>query len=630
MKTTATAILTVFLLAGCDTLPTLPFGSSPDAEVAEALVETEPTREELIAAESERLNAFFETNFNESVARSPMTQTFLGMKVNYDRWDDASEANALREMEIQRETVATMREEFEFELLDEQTALSYRLAEYQLEQAERSFAFRQNWYVFSQMRGQHSGIPAFLINQHRVDTKADAEAYIARLNGIPVFLGTHQERAEAAAKDGIMPPKFVFDYTIEASENVVTGYPFGGAEYDDPSPLMGDFRKKVAALEENEVITAQEAADLRTEADLALRNAVEPTYRRLITMLETQRDTASTDDGVWRLPNGADYYAARLANMTTTDMTAAEIHELGLAEMDRIHGEMRAIMADLEYEGTLQDFFEFLRTDSRFYKPDTDEGRAEYLAEATALIDTMREALPAMFNTFPKAEMIVKAVEPFREKGAGKAFYQRPAPDGSRPGTYYANLYRMDAMPIYQMEALAYHEGIPGHHMQIAIAQELDGIPKFRKFGGFTAYSEGWGLYTEYLPKELGFYEDPYSDFGRLAMELWRAARLVVDTGLHDKQWTREEATQYLMDNTPNPESDCVKAIDRYIVMPGQATAYKIGMIKILELRERAKTALGEDFTLGDYHDIVLRDGPVPLAILEENVDAWIAEKTDA
>jgi len=243
------------------------------------------------------------------------------------------------------------------------------------------------------------------------------------------------------------------------------------------------------------------------------------------------------------------------------------------------------------------------------------------------MIDTMRDRLPEMFNTFPKADLVVKAVEPFREKGAGKAFYNRPAADGSRPGTYYANLYRMSAMPTYQMEALAYHEGIPGHHMQLAIAQELEGIPEFRKNGRVTAYTEGWGLYSEFLPKELGFYEDPYSDFGRLAMELWRAARLVVDTGLHDKKWTRQEATQYLIDNTPNPESDCIKAIDRYIVMPGQATAYKIGMLKILELRERAKTALGEAFTLGEYHDVVLRDGPLPLAILEEKVDAWIASK---
>ncbi|OYW86294.1 MAG: hypothetical protein B7Z22_06890, partial [Hyphomonas sp. 32-62-5] len=289
-------------------------------------------------------------------------------------------------------------------------------------------------------------------------------------------------------------------------------------------------------------------------------------------------------------------------------------------------GEMAAIMQQVGFEGDLQDFFQFMRTDPRFYKPETPEGREEYLAEARAAIARMEADLPNLFNTFPKAGLIVQAVEPFREKSAGKAFYNRPAPDGSRPGIYYANLYRMADMPTYQLEALAFHEGIPGHHMQIAIAQELEGIPSFRKYGGYTAYSEGWGLYTELLPKELGYYADPYSDFGRLAMEIWRAARLVVDTGLHSKQWTREQAVQYLLENTPNPEGDARKAIDRYIVMPGQATAYKIGMIKIVELRERAKTELGEAFDIRDFHDVVLKNGAVPLAILEENVDAWIAE----
>ena len=313
--------------------------------------------------------------------------------------------------------------------------------------------------------------------------------------------------------------------------------------------------------------------------------------------------------------------------MTTTDMTADEIHNLGLAEMDRIHDEMRAIMAEVGFEGSLQDFFEFTRLDPQFFYPNTPEGKEDYLTEATAMIDTMRESLPSMFSTFPKADLIVKAVEPFREQSAGKAFYQRPAPDGSRPGTYYANLYDTASMPIYQMEALAYHEGIPGHHMQIAIAQELPDIPKFRRYGGYTAYTEGWGLYSEYFPKEFGFYDDPYSDFGRLAMELWRAARLVVDTGIHDKQWTREQAIDYLMTNTPNPEGDCIKAIERYIVMPGQATAYKIGMLKILELREHARTELGDEFNIAEYHDIVLRQGAVPLATLEALVDAWIADK---
>jgi uncharacterized protein (DUF885 family) len=287
-------------------------------------------------------------------------------------------------------------------------------------------------------------------------------------------------------------------------------------------------------------------------------------------------------------------------------------------------------MKKVGFEGTLKEFFDFTRTDPQFFKPNTPEGKAEYLAEATAVIDQMRADLPSVFRTFPKADMIVKAVEPFREKSAGKAFYSQPAPDGSRPGTYYANLYRMQDMPTYQMRALAFHEGIPGHHMQIAIAQELTGVPEFRKFGGYTAFVEGWGLYSEMLPKEMGYYEDPYDDFGRLAMEIWRAARLVVDTGIHDKHWTREQAIQYLMDNTPNPEGDCKKAIERYIVMPGQATAYKIGMNKIVELREKAKAELGDRFDIRDFHDVVLKDGAVPLDVLEESVDTWIADTKGA
>ena len=366
------------------------------------------------------------------------------------------------------------------------------------------------------------------------------------------------------------------------------------------------------------------------QAKAALLTSVQPAYEAGITEL-TQLKAGATDvDGAWKLPDGEAYYAQRLNQMTTTDMSAAEIHQLGLDEVARIHDEMRKIMKTVGFEGDLKEFMEFMRTDPQFYLPDTDEGRAQYLREATAMIDEMREDLPRVFNTFPKADMIVKAVEPFREASAGKAFYSRPAPDGSRPGTYYANLYRMEDMPTYQMEALAFHEGIPGHHMQIAIAQELEGIPKFRKYGGYTAFSEGWGLYTEFLPKEMGYYKDPYSDFGRLAMEIWRAARLVVDTGLHDKKWTRQEAIDYLLENTPNPEGDSRKAIDRYIVMPGQATAYKIGMLKILELRENAKTELGDKFDIRAFHDVVLKDGAVPLEVLEENVEAWVAKTKGA
>ncbi|MEE9380360.1 MAG: DUF885 domain-containing protein [Hyphomonadaceae bacterium] len=611
MKRTFTALASILLLAACT-----PTQEATGAAGTSALAETGET-------ESQRLNDWFELKFTETVGRSPMYQTYLGIKTDYDKWDDASDENALREMDIRRADLAEMQRDFDFDSLDDQAKLSYRLSEYAQAQREASFAYRQHGYTFDQMNGEQSGIPAFMINQHQVTDASDAEAYIARLRGIEAYLDQHIENAKQSAELGIRPPQFVYDYVLKDARNVLTGMPFEG---EGDSPLWDDIAGKLMALSEDGTISTSDRTRYEKLAVTALEANVGPAYERLIAFLEAEKAAATTDDGVWKLPDGGAYYQMRLARMTTTDMSASDIHQLGLDEVARIHGEMRVIMQTVGYEGSLEDFMDFMRSDPQFYKPGTDEGKTEYLTEATALIDEMRGELTGVFNTLPQAELTVKAVEAFREQSAGKAFYQRPAPDGSRPGTYYANLYNMADMPTYQMAALAYHEGIPGHHMQLSIAQELEGIPKFRKYGGFTAYTEGWGLYSEFLPKEMGFYADPYSDFGRLAMEIWRAARLVVDTGLHDKQWTREQATQYLMDNTPNPEGDAIKAIDRYIVMPGQATAYKIGMLKILELRARAQAELGDAFTLGDFHDVVLKDGPVPLAILEENVDAWIAE----
>lgn len=600
---------------------------TPQAPTSPADRSVAPEIDTAKVAETERLNVWFEDKFNDAISRSPMTATFLGSRENYDKWDDVSEAAQQAELDIQRAEIVEMRAAFDPANLTGQGQLSFRLAEYELERAETAAKWRGYNYSFSQMRGAHARIASFLIGQHKVTSKSDAEAYIARLSGIETYLGQNLKNAQASAERGIRPPLFVYDFVIEGAANVIEGYPFEGVGPDRPSPLYEDFTNKTAALVTNETITQDEADDLNFQARGALLDHVYPTYFNLITWVSEDQANATNDDGAWKHPSGAEYYRDRLSLMTTTDMSADDIHQLGLSEVARIHDEMRTIMSQVGFAGTLQEFFDFTRADEQFFKPNTDEGKAEYLAEATAMIDTMRDALPSVFNTFPRADLEVKAVEAFREKAAGKAFYQRPAPDGSRPGVYYANLYRMQDMPLYQMEALAYHEGIPGHHMQLAISQELTGIPKFRKYGGYTAYTEGWGLYSEFLPKEMGFYEDPYSDFGRLAMELWRAARLVVDTGLHEKQWTREEAIDYLLTNTPNPEGDAKKAIERYIVMPGQATAYKIGMIKILELREDARTRLGDAFDIRDFHDVVLKDGPVPLQILEENVEAWVAAK---
>lgn len=570
-----------------------------------------------------QLDAWFEAKFMEGVKRSPSSLAALGIKERMDEWDDPSRAGELEELDYTRQDLAELRKTFDFDSLDADGQLSYRLYERSAEQQLAGDKFYQHSYPFNQMFGVQSGIPTFMLNRHKIDNEEDAKNYIKRLEGIKPYLATIVKRSNEAADAGIMPPKFVYGHVIRDAKNVLQGLPFDDSA-DDVNLLLKDFKTKVDKLG----LSAETNEQLYTDATTALLSSVGPAYRDMIEAMQAQQAKATTDDGVWKLPDADAYYAHRLKIITSTDMTADEIHDLGVKEVARIHGEMREIMKTVGFEGSLQDFFEFIRTDSQFVYPNTEEGKARYLKEATAWIDQMKAELPSVFNTLPKADLEVKAVEAFREKSAGKAFYNRPAPDGSRPGVYYANLYNMNDMPIYQMEALAYHEGIPGHHMQLSISQELQGVPKFRKYGRMTAYTEGWGLYSEFLPKEMGFYKDPYSDFGRLAMEIWRAARLVVDTGLHDKKWTREQAIDYLIENTPNPEGDAIKAIERYIVMPGQATAYKIGMIKIIELREAAKASLGDKFDIAEYHDVVLASGPVPLNILEERVNAWVAEKS--
>ena len=445
----------------------------------------------------------------------------------------------------------------------------------------------------------------------------DAEAYIKRLHAVETYFGQIAADMKKRADKGIVPPQFVFPYVLKASANILKGAPF---EEGSDGIILADFRKKVAALE----LKQAEADALIAEAKAALTSGFKTGYATLIAELERQQAFATTDDGAWKFPQGDAFYAQALKNNTTTDMTADEVHQLGLDNVARIHTAMREIMERVGFEGTLQDFFAYTRTGDQFFYPNTDEGKAEYLAQAVKYVEDMRAKVPEYFDLMPKAAMEVRAVEKFRENSAGKAFYQRSAPDGSRPGIFYANLRDTRLMPTYQLEALAYHEGIPGHHFQIAISQELEGVPLFQRTARFTAFTEGWGLYTEELGKDMGFYEDPYSDFGRLAMELWRACRLVVDTGLHHKKWTRQQAIDYLTENTPNPIGDNVAAIERYIVMPGQATAYMVGKLRIMELRQKAMDALGDKFDWRGFHNVVLANGAVPLSMLEENIDAWI------
>jgi uncharacterized protein (DUF885 family) len=576
-----------------------------------------------IAAESKRANEFFDKCWDENLARHPVDESFYGIKTHYDQLEDLSDEKAAADHAVWQRQLETLKRDFKRELLDPQAQLSYKLFEREAEREAEEFKFRFDVYPVTQMRGVHAQIPTFLINIHKIDNVKDAEAYIARLNAIPKMFDQLIVNLRAREEKGVVAPRFVFPLVLDACHKVIQGKPFDSTATD--SPLLEDFTRKTAALKDIDSATRDR---LLSEATAALSGSVKPAYQKLIAFLEDQSKCATDDAGVWKFPDGAEFYRSALQRVTTTNLTASEIHEIGLKEIARVHGEMTRIKDKVGFKGDLQAFFKFMREDGRFYLPDTDEGRAKYLARAVEIIDTMKNHLDHLFATKPKADIVVKAVEKFREKSAGKAFYQQPAPDGSRPGMFYVNLREMQSNPTYQLEALAYHEGIPGHHMQIAIAQELTGVPKFRKFSrAYTAYTEGWGLYSELVPKEIGMYRDSYSDFGRLALELWRAARLVVDTGIHHKKWTRQQAIDYLKENTPNAEADCIDSINRYIVMPGQATAYKIGMIKILQLREKAKKQLGGQFDIRQFHDVVLTNGALPLDVLEELIDRWIKSK---
>lgn len=614
----AAALGTSVFLGGCSDAPSTDASSNTTNQTATS--ETITAAPIAAATESTRLAAFFQKSFDDDVANSPVWQSYLGIKDDYDKWDDMSDAAA--QAEIDNITLRiTQAKQFDTSQLNAQEQLSLEIYQQDIQRQLANDAFRHHTYVMHQFRAAHTFVPSFLINIHSISELSDADAYIQRLHGVKSMFNQVIDQLRIREKLGVYPPKWAYDQMIQASHNVISGTPFTESATD--STIYADFTQKITALG----LSNAEQASYMSKLNTALTQSVQPAYEKLIAELMKQRLLSPEGDGVWRLPEGDKWYQNRLEWFTTTTLNAEEVHQIGIKNVERIHTDMRGIMQQVNFTGTLPEFFEFMRTDPQFYYPDSEQGREDYMADAKAYIDTMEAKIPEYFGLTPEARMVVKRVEAFREKSAGKAFYQSPAIDGSRPGIYYANLYDMSAMPTYQMEALAYHEGIPGHHMQRAITQELKGIPDFQKYASFTAYTEGWGLYTEELGKDMGFYQDPYSDFGRLAMELWRACRLVVDTGLHAKRWSREEAIEYLVDNTPNARYDAVKAIERYIAMPGQATAYMIGKLKIMDLRDKARTTLGDKFDIRGFHDEVLKDGPVPLSLLESKIDAWIAQQ---
>ena len=572
-------------------------------------------------AEVKKARQFFESVFQDSVLDSPEFQASLGYKSNYDKWDDITWQASRQRAYRAKDDLDYLEKNIDFDKLDENTKISYRLMVKRLQRKIDNDNFIFHNYLITHRGGKHSSIPSFLINYHRIDEEQDVKDYISRLRNVEPLMDDLILQLKLRQDVKKIAPAFVFPQAIKTSENIISGYPF--EETKKQNVIYEDFMKKLNALEMSDALKLR----YQSEMEAVLVTIVNYSYRKLITFLEEQQKLADNNHGVWKFEDGAKYYQHMLDGYTTLGLTAEEIHEIGLSEVERIHGEIYEIMEKVNFDGTLKEFFDFMREDDQFYYPEGPEGRQMYLDQVQVVVDTLSNRIEELFYGLPSIPLQVKPVEAYREASAGIAFYQRGQADGSRPGTYYANLYRMRDMPIYKLENLAYHEAIPGHHMQISIQLEVEDMPSFRKYGGYSVFAEGWALYSETLPKEIGLYKDPYSDFGRLSGELWRACRLVVDTGVHHYKWTREEGIEYYMNNTANPEGDCIGMVERHIVWPGQAVSYKIGMIKVQELRAYAEKELGDKFSIQEFHDVVLRNGSVTMDILEDIVYSWVDSK---
>ena len=595
--------------------------SEPTESQSEAAISTASQQ-----TETQRLNAWLDEQYAEQLETSPMTKTALGDKTDYGQLDDFSLAAEQRDLEWLRESVTTMLSEFDYAQLTDDGKLSYDMWKFSLERAEAGVPFRQHGYIFGR-GGPHAYLPNFLINFHRVDTVADLDAYVSRLRELDRVFTELLERSRAASAAGIRQPRFGYDFALAEIERVTAGAPFSNSDSSPNSPLWTDLQSKTTALIDEGLLSAEEAQVYFQQIQALLAGEVKTAYEEVAAWLREDRELASEEaQGVWALPDGEAFYNYRLAQMTTVDLTAEEIHQIGLDEVARIQAEMETIKQQVGFDGSLQEFFTFMREDEQFYFPNTDEGRQAYLDLNNKYLDAIALKLPDYFGRLPKAALEVRRVEAFREQAGGAQHYSAGTPDGSRPGVFYSHMSDMSTLPIFQLEDVAYHEGSPGHHMQISIQQELEDVPKFRTQYRTTAYTEGWGLYSEWLAKEMGGFEDPYSDFGRLGGEIWRAIRLVVDTGIHSKRWTEEEAVQYFLANSPQAEGAVRSEIKRYIATPGQATAYKIGMLKIQEVRRNAEQALGEAFDIREFHDIVLGAGALPLPLLEARVNRWISD----
>ncbi|NIL94976.1 MAG: DUF885 family protein [Woeseiaceae bacterium] len=561
-----------------------------------------PTAE---ADPTEDFHALLDEVWEWQLRESPMFASRLGDRRFNDQWTDNSIAAIERR---QDETREFLRRTYEIDrtALSENDQLNHELFRRSLQDRVDQFPFDGHLIPFYQ-RGGVQNIDSNT-SQLRFATVKDYEDWLARLGKIDVVIEQTIALAEAGRKHGLVSPKIL----MERIPDQIAVQLVDDAE-DSP------FYRVFAA--DNDAIGEDDMARLRAQARDVIEDTVLPAYRELDeyftdTYLPNSRDSI----GLSELPNGEEWYELRARQFTTTQMSPDEIHRIGLNEVARIRGEMQAVIDSLDFEGDFRDFLEFLRTDPQFYYDTPEELYQAYLATSKRI----DPELVKLFGTLPRMPYGVKPIPDSIAPDTTTAYYTRPAADGSRAGIYWVNLYKPEVRPKYEIEVLSVHEAMPGHHLQLAIQQELGDMPDFRRFMGFTAFSEGWGLYSESLGYDLGLYKDPYSQFGALTYEMWRAVRLVVDTGMHYKGWTRQQAIDFFKDNAAKTELDIINEIDRYIGWPGQALAYKIGQLKMLQIRERAEIALGDAFDVREFHDELLGAGALPLDILEQRMDGWL------
>jgi uncharacterized protein (DUF885 family) len=576
------------------------------------------------ATESQLFAEFLESVYRQSLAESPQLATEFGSRQGYDRWDDESErALAARAMENHR-NIETARRRFDYAKLDAASQLQYRVFIDEQQLLLDRYRWRDHFYVLNQIVGLHIDVPGTLTGKQPMEGPRDAQAYIRRIRAVVPAFRDLIAHMRAQARAGIYMPRSVYPLLVEGARNVISGAPHDAGP---DSPIYGDFKRRLAALG----LPATRERQLLAQARAALLEDLQPAYASLIGELEKERARTPITGGVWQIPAGDAFYAFLIRQFTTTDMTPAQIHEMGLAEVARSQSEIAALMRRIHFDGTVREFMAKVKADPRNYAPNDDAGRSAYLERARGIVATMQGKITDAFEAPAPLPLRVVRTDTYKEVSSPPGFYEPGSADGSRPGTVYLNLADMRLCPLDELEDLLYHEGVPGHHMQISTILVDRSIPQLRKVNEWwqdSAFVEGWGLYAERLGKELGFYQDPYSEFGLLSGELWRASRLVVDSGLHFKHWTREEAIRYLNDNTPSPQATNERAVDRYLAVPGQATSFMVGMRRFVAERERARQALGARFDLREYHAQALGSGYIPLWALTEKVDAYIRAKS--